>query len=194
MIGTNSTTWILAVSYSSRLGFLDFDWFHLAPTRVGSARRCSYFAQLSEAIQLRCQLRESCRRVHLQSQLVLRPAHGLDIFHLHPFTLSQRDYVQKWINLKKTQVQQWVTYHSHDTYSFIFVTYPATEIEVWERFDPGTRRSLGLELLHCMAILKVHEVFKIHCLCPPSQTSYCFMLGISSTLLISCLDFMFNIV
>ena len=45
--------------YPSRLGFLDFEWFDLAPTGVGSACRCSYCAQLSGAIQLRCQLRQT---------------------------------------------------------------------------------------------------------------------------------------
>lgn len=81
------------------------------------------------------------------------------------------------------------------TYSFICVIYPATESEIWEPFDASTRCSLGLQLLHCMAILKVHEVSKIQRLSlSPARVKlpWCsLMFGHLANFLVSR-DFMFN--
>ena len=81
------------------------------------------------------------------------------------------------------------------TYSFICVIYPATESEIWEPFDASTRCSLGLQLLHCMAILKVHEVSKIQRLSlSPARVKlpwYSLMFGHLANFLVSR-DFMFN--
>ena len=81
------------------------------------------------------------------------------------------------------------------TYSFICVIYPATESEFWEPFDASTRCSLGLQLLHCMAILKVHEVSKIQRLSlSPARVKlpwYSLMFGHLANFLVSR-DFMFN--
>ena len=77
------------------------------------------------------------------------------------------------------------------TYSNICVIYPATESEIWEPFDASTRCSLGLQLLHCMAILKVHEVSKIQRLSlSPARVKlpwYSLMFGHLANLGVSCL-------